>query len=319
MLSRFVVAREKQTVMKRIRIGTRGSPLALAQATAVRAALAKAGRLDPDDIEIIALKTTGDLQRDRPFAESGGKGLFTKEIDEALLSGRVDLAVHSAKDVQTVLPKDLVIAATPPRADPRDAFLSTKARSLETLPRGAKLGTASVRRQALALRLRPDLEISLLRGNVQTRMDKMRAGECDATILAYAGLQRLGLTAHATQVLDPMKYPPAVAQGIIAIETRSDDRKTRSMLAAVNHAESFAALAAERAFLLALDGSCRAPIAGHARIERGRVQFVGLVITQNGRDFAGVSHEGAVRDAERIGREAGAYLLARAPAGALSG
>jgi hydroxymethylbilane synthase len=305
--------------MKRIRIGTRGSPLALAQATAVRAALAKAGRLDPADIEIVALKTTGDMQRDRPFAESGGKGIFTKEIDEALLSGRVDLAVHSAKDVQTVLPKDLVIAATPPRADPRDAFLSTKARSLETLPHGAKLGTASVRRQALALRLRPDLEISLLRGNVQTRMDKMRAGECDATILAYAGLQRLGLTAHATQVLDPMKYPPAVAQGIIAIETRENDARILPLLAEINHLDSFAALIAERAFLLALDGSCRAPIAGHARIERGRVQFVGLVITQNGRDFAGVSHEGAVRDAERVGREAGAYLLARAPAGALSG
>lgn len=305
--------------MTRIRIGTRGSPLALAQATAVRAALADAERIDPEAIEIVALKTTGDMRREGSFEQAGGKGIFTKEIDQALLSGRVDLAVHSAKDVQTILPKGLVIAATPARADPRDAFLSTKARSLETLPLNAKLGTASVRRQALALRLRPDLQISLLRGNVQTRMDKMNAGECDATILAYAGLQRLGLTAHATEVLDPMKYPPAVAQGIIAIETRENDGRVLAMLASLNHLQSFAALIAERAFLFALDGSCRAPIAGHAKIERGKLKFVGLVITQDGRDFAGVSHEGPMRDAERIGKEAGEYLLKRAPAGALSG
>jgi hydroxymethylbilane synthase len=291
----------------------------LAQAELVRAALAKAHRIEPDEIEIVALKTTGDMERERSFAESGGKGIFTKEIDEALLSGQVDLAVHSAKDVQTILPKGLVIAATPPRADPRDAFLSAKAKSLEALPHGAKLGTASVRRQALALRLRPDLQISLLRGNVQTRMDKMKAGECDATILAYAGLQRLGLTSHAAQVLDPMKYPPAVAQGIIAIEARTGDRKISALLAAINHGESFAALSAERAFLLALDGSCRAPIAGHARIEHGRLQFVGLVITQDGCAFAGVSHEGNARDANKIGKDAGEYLLVRAPAGALTG
>lgn len=305
--------------MMKIRIGTRGSPLALAQATAVQAALAKAGGRDPGDIEIVAMKTTGDIDRERSFEAAGGKGIFTKEIDEALLSGRVDLAVHSAKDVQTVLPEGLAIVATLPRADPRDAFLSTKAGSLETLPHGAKLGTASVRRQALALRLRPDLQVSLLRGNVQTRMDKMKAGECDATILAYAGLQRLGLTMHATEVLDPMKYPPAVAQGIIAIEARENDGRILPLLAEINELDSFAALIAERAFLLALDGSCRAPIAGHARISRGRLHFNGLVITPDGRDFAGVSHEGNARDAERVGREAGEYLLARAPAGALSG
>jgi hydroxymethylbilane synthase len=150
-------------------------------------------------------------------------------------------------------------------------------------------------------------------------MDKMKAGECDATILAYAGLQRLGLTAHAAQVFDPMKYPPAVAQGIIAIETRENDGRILPLLAEINHLESFAALIAERAFLLALDGSCRAPIAGHAKIERGKLKFVGLVITQDGTRFASVSHEGNARDAERIGREAGEYLLKRAPAGALTG
>jgi hydroxymethylbilane synthase len=305
--------------MSKIRIGTRGSPLALAQAGAVRAAIAGAHGIAPDDIEILAIKTTGDAIVDRSFADSGGKGIFTKEIDEALLSGSVDLSVHSAKDVQTILPEGLQIAAAPPRADPRDAFLSMSAGSLETLPHGAKLGTASVRRQALALRIRPDLEIALLRGNVQTRMDKMRRGECDATILAYAGLQRLGLTEHATQVLDPMQYPPAVAQGIIAIETRSGDEKTKALLRAINHAESFAALTAERAFLAALDGSCKTPIAGHARIEGGKLRFSGLVITPDGKTFAGVSHEGDPRDAARIGREAGDDLLQRAPAGALSG
>jgi hydroxymethylbilane synthase len=303
----------------KLRIGTRGSPLALAQAALVRGALSRAHGIEPNDIEIVALKTTGDMRREGSFESAGGKGIFTKEIDQALLSGQVDLAVHSAKDVQTVLPRGLVIAAAPKRADPRDAFLSTKAASLEALPHGAKLGTASVRRQALALRLRPDLEISLLRGNVQTRMDKMKAGECDATILAYAGLQRLGLTAHAAQVLDPMKYPPAVAQGIIAIETRENDGRVLPLLAEINHLESFAALIAERAFLLALDGSCRAPIAGHARIERGQLKFVGLVITQDGKQFAGVSHEGSARDAERIGKQAGDYLLPRAPVGALTG
>jgi hydroxymethylbilane synthase len=305
--------------MSKIRIGTRGSPLALAQAGAVRAAIAGAHGIAPDDIEILAIKTTGDAIVGRSFADSGGKGIFTKEIDEALLSGSVDLSVHSAKDVQTILPEELQIAAAPPRADPRDVFLSVRAGSLETLPHGAKLGTASVRRQALALRIRPDLEISLLRGNVHTRMDKMRRGECDATILAFAGLQRLGLTEHATQVLDPMQYPPAVAQGIIAIETRSGDEKTKTLLRAINHAESFAALTAERAFLAALDGSCKTPIAGHARIEGGKLRFSGLVITPDGKTFAGVSHEGDPRDAARIGREAGDDLLQRAPAGALAG
>jgi hydroxymethylbilane synthase len=302
-----------------LRIGTRGSPLALAQAEAVLAALAKAHGIALAEIEIVALRTTGDMQRERSFAESGGKGIFTKEIDEALLAGRVDLAVHSAKDVQTVLPNGLAITATPPRADPRDVFLSLLARSLERLPKGAKLGTASVRRQALALRLRPDLKISLLRGNVQTRMDKMKAGECDATILAYAGLQRLALTAQAGEILDPMKFPPAVGQGIIAIETRADDRKTKALLVKINHAPSFAALEAERAFLAELDGSCRSPIAGHARIEHGGVKFNGLVILPDGSKFAGVQHEGNIRDAVKIGREAGNYLLKRAPEGALSG
>lgn len=303
---------------KTLRIGTRGSPLALAQAEAVRAALADAHGIALSAIEIVALRTTGDMARDRPFYESGGKGIFTKEIDEALLSGHVDCAVHSAKDVQTVLPEGLVLAASPPRADPRDAFLSVRARTLMDLPHGAKLGTASVRRQALALRLRPDLEISLLRGNVQTRMDKMKAGECDATILAYAGLQRLGLIAQASEALDPLKFPPAVGQGVIAIEIRADDAETATLLEAIDHADTSAALKAERAFLAALDGSCRTPIAGHATIEQGRIKFSGLVIALDGRAFAEVEREGNASDAAAIGLDAGRDLLARAPAGALS-
>lgn len=303
----------------RLRIGTRGSPLALVQAEAVRAALMEAHGYGADAVEIVALRTTGDMERNRPFAESGGKGIFTKEIDEALLGGHVDLAVHSAKDVQTILPPGLVIASSPPRADPRDAFLSALSLRLADLPERATLGSASVRRQALALRLRPDLRISLLRGNVQTRMDKMRAGECDATILAYAGLQRLGLQDRAAEVLDPVVFPPAVAQGIIAIEAREDDAETRGLLAAIDHAETSAARNAERAFLLALDGSCRTPIAGHARIAGGRLAFSGLVITPDGKEFAEVSREGMAADAAKIGTEAGADLLARAPAGALAG
>lgn len=300
-----------------LRIGTRGSPLALVQAEAVRLALAAAEGVDPAAIEIVPMRTTGDLSRDRPFSESGGKGIFTKEIDEALLSGRVDVAVHSAKDVQTVLPEGVAIGASPLRADPRDALLSRGRLSLDELPLGARLGTASVRRQALALRLRPDLKISLLRGNVQTRMDKMNAGECDATILAKAGLDRLGLSAHATEALDPRRFPPAVAQGIIAIEMRVNDERTAAVLARIDHAETSAALRTERAFLLALDGSCRTPIAGHASVSDGIIHFTGLVIAPDGVSFAEVARSGNVADAEALGRDAGLDLLQRAPPGAL--
>jgi hydroxymethylbilane synthase len=300
-----------------LRIGTRGSPLALVQAEAVRAALAAAEGLDPSAIEIVPMRTTGDLSRDRPFSESGGKGIFTKEIDEALLSGRVDVAVHSAKDVQTVLPAGLAIGASPLRADPRDALLSRGGVLLDALPHGARLGTASVRRQALALRLRPDLQISLLRGNVQTRMDKMNAGECDATILAKAGLDRLGLAMHAAETLDPRRFPPSVAQGIIAIEMREGDARMAAVLAKIDHAETSIALRTERAFLLALDGSCRTPIAGHARVSAGTIDFTGLVIAPDGISFAEVARTGSAADAETLGRDAGLELLRRAPPGAL--
>src|SRR5262252_2464361 len=184
-----------------LRIGTRGSPLALVQARAVRARLAAAIGVEEDGIELVVIRTTGDIIQDRTLAEEGGKGLFTKEIEEALLAGRVDLAVHSAKDMPTVLPGGLILAACLEREDPRDVFISRKARSLAELPRGARLGTASLRREAIARRTRPDLQVLPLRGNVETRLRKLQAGEVDATLLALAGLNRLGLAGQATMIL----------------------------------------------------------------------------------------------------------------------
>jgi len=196
-----------------LRIGTRGSPLALVQARAVRARLAAAMGVEEDGIELVVIRTTGDIIQDRTLAEEGGKGLFTKEIEEALLDGRVDLAVHSAKDMPTVLPGGLILAACLEREDPRDVFISRKARSLAELPKAASLGTASLRRQAIAMRARPDLRVTPLRGNVETRLRKLDAGEVDATLLALAGLRRLGLTEHATYVMSVDEFLPAVAQG----------------------------------------------------------------------------------------------------------
>ena len=243
------------------RIGTRGSPLALAQARMVRSRLAAAAGVSEDAIELVTIRTTGDTIQDRPLGEEGGKGLFTKEIEEALLEQRIDLAVHSAKDMPTVLPDGLVLAACLEREDPRDVFISRKARSLADLPRGASLGTASLRRQAIAKRIRPDLRTSPLRGNVETRLRKLEAGEVDATLLALAGLRRLNLTDHVTAIMSTDEFLPAVGQGAIGIETREDDRRVRDILMRVDHTDTSGAIACERAFLAALDGSCRTPIA----------------------------------------------------------
>lgn len=295
-----------------LRIGTRGSPLALAQATMVRARLAAAHGWAPERIEIRTIKTTGDVIRDRPLSELGGKGLFTKEIEEALATGDVDLAVHSAKDMPTVLPDGLFIAAVLPREDPRDVFISRKASSLQALPAGAVVGTASLRRQALVKRLRPDLQVVSFRGNVETRLRKLDAGEVDATLLALAGLKRLGLADVATATLDADEFIPAVGQGIIAIEAREADAATRTLLAAVNDGDSMTALLAERAFLTVLEGSCRTPIAGHAMIANGRVSFRGLVARPDGSACLDVTREGAARDAAAIGTDAGDELKRRA-------
>jgi hydroxymethylbilane synthase len=302
----------------RIRIGTRGSPLALRQAEMVRDLLAKAHGLELAAFEIVPLKTTGDRVLDRPLADAGGKGLFTKEIDEALLSGRIDLGVHSAKDVPTFLPEGILLAAYPEREDPRDVLIAARAASLAELPEGAVVGTSSVRRQALVLRARPDVSIKLLRGNVGTRLDKVARGEFDAAVLALAGMRRLGLeAAHAHAPLDPVIFPPSVGQGAIAIAIRTDDTETARVVAAINDAPTAVALLAERAFLAVLDGSCRAPIGGHARVVGDRLYFSGLVIAPDGTGAIETTREGYVADAEALGADAGAELRARAPAGVL--
>jgi hydroxymethylbilane synthase len=306
------------TDRSRLRIGTRGSPLARAQTDIVRARLAVANRLDPAAIDVVAISTSGDAVRDRPLAEAGGKGLFTKEIEEALLAGQIDLAVHSAKDVPTFLPKGLVLAAFPERADPRDAFVSENFARLADLPAGAVVGSASVRREALVRRMRPDVAVRLLRGNVNTRLEKVASGAFDAAVLALAGLERLGLSARAKEVLDPEIFPPSVGQGAIAIEIRAADEKAARLVAAINDVPTATALAAERAFLAELDGSCRTPIAGHARIVKGRLRFHGLVISPDGREAVETAREGLPSDAARLGADAGRELKSRAPAGVLA-
>jgi hydroxymethylbilane synthase len=295
-----------------LRIGTRGSPLALAQAQELRGRLATAHGVDPERIAVQVIRTTGDKIQDRPLAEAGGKGLFTKEIEEALLAGAVDLAVHSAKDVPTVLPEGLILAAFLPREDVRDAFISRKAPSLRGLKPGAVVGTASLRRQALTRRLRPDLAVASFRGNVETRLRKLDAGEVDATLLALAGLKRLGLADAATAILEVDDFLPAVGQGAIAIETRESDARTRDLVAAVDHADTATALAAERAFLAVLDGSCRTPIAGHARVIDGRLAFRGLILRPDGSEAFEAARGGACDAAAALGADAGAELRGRA-------
>jgi len=296
----------------RLRIGTRRSPLALAQAHEVRDLLLAAGGAG---IEIVEIKTTGDKILDRPLADIGGKGLFTKEIDEALVDGRVDLAVHSTKDLETWLAPGLVLAAVLEREDPRDAFISKTAHSLDALPRGAVVGTASLRRQAQILNHRPDLRVQPLRGNVQTRMRKLGAGEVDATLLALAGLRRLGMADVATEILEPERLLPAVGQGAIGITCRDADAPTLAVLATLNHAESMVRVKAERAMLAALDGSCRTPIAGLAEITGDGLRLRGLVARPDGSEIVATARSGAPADAEAMGRDAGEELKRRAGPG----
>jgi hydroxymethylbilane synthase len=302
------------SVKTELRIGTRGSPLALAQTTMVRARLAAATGLAEERIGVTVIRTTGDVIQDRTLAEAGGKGLFTKEIEEALLKGAIDLAVHSAKDMPTVLPECLTIAAVLPREDPRDVFISRVARNFRELRAGAVVGTASLRRQAIVKRLRRDLDVVPIRGNVETRLRKLDDGVVDATLLALAGLKRLGLTQAATAILSVDEFLPAVGQGIIAIETRADDAKTRAHLAAIDHGETATALAAERAFLNVLDGSCRTPIAGHATIAAGRLRLRGLIAKPDGSESFEAVREGPVSDAAALGADAGRELKAQAGA-----
>jgi hydroxymethylbilane synthase len=295
-----------------LRLGTRGSPLALVQARQAQARLAAADRIDPGDIEIVVIRTSGDLMADRPLSEAGGKGLFTKELDEALVAGAIDCAVHSAKDLPTALPDEVAIAGYMEREDARDALISASGASLQTLPRNARFGSASLRRGAMALRLRPDLEIGLLRGNVETRLRKVSAGQFDATILALAGLRRLGLEDRAVAILSEDEFLPAVGQGAIALVARRGDRRVAAALAPILHAATGFSLAAERAFLNVLDGSCRTPIGGHARLVDGRLAFRGQVLSPDGRDAVEILREGAFEQAGELGAEAGREIRARA-------
>ena len=295
-------------------IGTRGSPLALAQARQVRDRLAAAHAIDADAITLEVIRTTGDRIPARPLTEAGGKGLFTKEIEEALIAGAIDLAVHSAKDMPTILPPGLRIAGVLEREDARDVFISRKAKTLAELPRGARVGTASLRRQALLKRLRPDLVVVPMRGNVETRLRKLDGGEVDAIALALAGLKRLGLADAATTVLPVEEFLPAVGQGIIAIEARGDDERALDLVLAVSHAATAAALTAERAFLAVLEGSCRTPIAGYAAVAGGQLAFRGLIAKPDGSEVIETQRHGAVTAAVRLGAEAGRELKERAGA-----
>jgi hydroxymethylbilane synthase len=297
-----------------LRIGTRGSPLALAQARQVRERLAAAHGWPADAIDISVIRTSGDMIQDRPLAEAGGKGLFTKEIEQALVAGAIDLAVHSAKDMPTVLPDGLALAACLAREDVRDAFISRTATDLRALPAGSVVGTASLRRQAQVRRLRPDLKVVSFRGNVETRLRKLDEGLADATLLALAGLNRLGLAHAATAIMPIEDFLPAVGQGAIAIETRADDARVRDLLAPIDHADTTTALAAERAFLGVLDGSCRTPIAGHAVVSGRALRFRGMILRPDGSEAHEAARAGARGDAAAIGAEAGRDLKGRAPA-----
>jgi hydroxymethylbilane synthase len=272
-----------------VRIGARGSKLSLAQAGHMQRRVAAALGADPERPEevervapLVVITTTGDRVQDRRLLEIGGKGMFTKEIEEALLDGRIDCAVHSLKDMPALLPDGLCIAAIPDREDPRDAFLSLKADRVENLPHGAVLGTASLRRQAQMLHRRPDLDVHMLRGNVDTRLAKLQAGEADAILLAFAGLKRLGLGHLPQSLIDPMECPPAPGQGALAIETRVGDCDA-SWVQAIKHAPTAIAVAAERGAMSALEGSCKTAIGAHAWFEGAHLKLIVEALSTDGR------------------------------------
>lgn len=287
-----------------IRIGTRKSALALAQARNIcQRLLAAWPALREEDIALVHITTSGDRFTDQPLTDIGGKGLFTKEIEDALLDGSIDLAVHSVKDMQTVLPEGLIIGCMPEREDPRDVLIG--AASLAGLPKNATFGTSSLRRSAQALMQRPDLTIVPLRGNVETRLAKLQSGLIRATMLAQAGLNRLGLKDIHAAALPISDFLPAVGQGAVGIECRVEDSRMRDLLAPLSHAPTETAVRCERAFLRAVDGSCRMPIAGYAAVTGGSLQFDGLLIDPDGSRPRRVTLKGGIADAESIGLAAG--------------
>ncbi len=316
-----------------LRVGTRASPLALVQTRAFLALLSRFCPVlraplygDSTVFQEHAIRTTGDRVQDRLLAEIGGKGLFAKEIHEALVERRIDFAVHSLKDLETALPPGIVLACTLRREDARDVLIlgpdcgiPDPADPYSVLPAGALIGTSSVRRQAQLLHARPDLRVAMLRGNVQTRLDKVAAGECTASMLALAGLRRLGLTPALSVILDPDSMVPSAGQGIVGITVREDDLALQELLAGIEDPEARAVSTAERAMLAVLDGSCRTPIGGHARLlparpgEAGMLHLTGLVARENGSFLLKRSRHGPASDAERLGRDLGAELRADSP------
>ncbi|MEM7060248.1 MAG: hydroxymethylbilane synthase [Pseudomonadota bacterium] len=298
-----------------LKIGTRGSPLALAQAHETRDRLAAAHGLAENAFHVEVIKTTGDQVQDRALSEIGGKGLFTKEIEEALLDGRIDIAVHSMKDMPTVLPDGLCIDCLLPREDVRDAFVSHRFDRLGDLPDGTVVGSSSLRRRAQLLNRRPDLQVVEFRGNVQTRLRKLSDGVAEATFLAVAGLNRLGHADLAAKAIPVDQMLPAVAQGAIGIERREGDEATAELLAPINDSPTGHQLAAERAFLAGLDGSCRTPIAGLAELQGNDIWFRGEIIRPDGSESMGTERRGPVSDAAELGADAAVELRSRGGTG----
>nr|QKY14914.1 porphobilinogen deaminase (HMBS) [Polytomella parva] len=311
---------------KPLRIGTRGSPLALAQAYLTRDLLKEnfEDLKHNDSVEIVIIKTTGDKILNQPLADIGGKGLFTKEIDDALLEDRIDIAVHSMKDVPTYLPKGTILPCMLPREDVRDVFISHKATSLSELPAGSIIGSASLRRQAQILAKFPHLKVVNFRGNVQTRLRKLKEGTCDATLLALAGMKRLGLTQHVTATLSEEEMLPAVGQGAIGVACREGDERSLACLAKLNHEATRLAVTCERSFLAGLDGSCRTPIAGHASVslDERKIVFRGFLASTDGkRSFStafdtllsGISVGSVDAEIMQLGAGAAADLRGKAP------
>ncbi|MDN5248534.1 hydroxymethylbilane synthase [Bartonella sp. TP] len=280
---------------KIIKIGSRSSNLALAMSLEVKLAFQAAHGLSSNDILIESMSTQGDRILNRSLAQIGGKGLFTAEIEDALLANRIDVAVHSTKDMPTLLPDNLIIAAYMKRAAVADCFISHNKVLFEDLPPGATIGTSALRRQALVKKLRPDLNIVLLRGNVETRLAKVQTGQISGTFLALSGLQRLGLTEHITQIMDVATFPPAPGQGAICLETRQVDLVTQNLLSKLDHFETHIALSAERAFLKQLDGSCRTPICAYAFIENNKLYFHGMILSVDGKESFEIKEEFALK------------------------
>ncbi|MGG7516969.1 hydroxymethylbilane synthase [Allorhizobium undicola] len=300
---------------KPFRIGTRGSPLALAQAHETRRRLMEAHGLPQEMFEIVVLSTTGDRITDRALADIGGKGLFTLELEQQLTTGELDFAVHSSKDMPTALPDGLHIAAYLPREDMRDAFIGRETAKLIDLPHGAVVGSASLRRQALIRRLRPDLQVITYRGAVETRLRKLAEGQVDATLLAVAGLKRLGKEAVVTEFLDMETFPPAPAQGAICIECRIGDARINDLLLAINHRPTFDTVSCERALLAALDGSCRTPIAGYAVSDGEDIRLAATILTPDGQVSHSLQMQGKVSAAFELGWKTGQALREKAGTG----